>query len=180
MSMMPYEGLGASPDGDRATAVEPVPVSPLRDGIPSACKRLFSWAGAAGMLIVGIMMAVAGGAAMGQDISSWSAWITTAVATFVILGAIECFETRAVSKVERRWAMQFADMIAKDHRTEIRVEHAFQSIRPELDEIIAREVAQAIEARSGETAQQARSGTDESAVGIADAPKTTDQQAGRG
>jgi hypothetical protein len=30
------KGLGASPDGDRATAVEPVPVSPLRDGIPSA------------------------------------------------------------------------------------------------------------------------------------------------
>lgn len=29
---------GASPDGDRATAVEPVPVSPLRDGIPSAEK----------------------------------------------------------------------------------------------------------------------------------------------
>ena len=34
--MTAYEGLGASPDGDRATAVEPVPVSPLRDGIPSA------------------------------------------------------------------------------------------------------------------------------------------------
>lgn len=28
--------LCASPSGDRATAVEPVPVSPLRDGIPSA------------------------------------------------------------------------------------------------------------------------------------------------
>lgn len=28
--------MGASPEGDRATAVEPVPVSPLRDGIPSA------------------------------------------------------------------------------------------------------------------------------------------------
>jgi len=39
--------------------------------------------------------------------------------------------------------------------------------------------AQAIEARSGETAQQARSGTDESAV-RQDAPKGTDQQAGRG
>ena len=28
--------MGASADADRATAVEPVPVSPLRDGIPSA------------------------------------------------------------------------------------------------------------------------------------------------
>lgn len=31
--------MGASASADRATAVEPVPVSPLRDGIPSAGPR---------------------------------------------------------------------------------------------------------------------------------------------
>jgi hypothetical protein len=34
--MMMEQDMGASADADRATAVEPVPVSPLRDGIPSA------------------------------------------------------------------------------------------------------------------------------------------------
>lgn len=33
------EGVGASADADLATAVEPVPVSPLRDGIPSADRN---------------------------------------------------------------------------------------------------------------------------------------------
>ncbi len=32
---------GASADADRATAVEPVPVSPLRDGIPSAVELVW-------------------------------------------------------------------------------------------------------------------------------------------
>lgn len=33
------DDMGASGKPDRATAVEPVPVSPLRDGIPSAALR---------------------------------------------------------------------------------------------------------------------------------------------
>jgi hypothetical protein len=33
---MEHSDMGASANADRATAVEPVPVSPLRDGIPSA------------------------------------------------------------------------------------------------------------------------------------------------
>lgn len=47
-----YEGLGASAEADRATAVEPVPVSPLRDGIPSAWQHWHVCSPIAGQKIV--------------------------------------------------------------------------------------------------------------------------------
>lgn len=46
--MRNQQDKGASADADRATAVEPVPVSPLRDGIPSAAlETLREWLGLA-------------------------------------------------------------------------------------------------------------------------------------
>ncbi|WPZ05524.1 hypothetical protein [Pelagerythrobacter marinus] len=69
----------------------------------------------------------------------------------VILGAFENYAERARVKENDRWAQCLADMVMNETRTEINVVHKFKTIRPELDEIVRAEVAQAIEARRAET-----------------------------
>lgn len=72
-----------------------------------------------------------------------------AIGFVMLLGAMDARHEYAKSNERARWAELLAGMISKDSETTIRVEHAFNSIRPELDDLVKTEVALAIEARQG-------------------------------
>lgn len=158
---------GASSKLDRATVVEPVPVSPLRDGIPSA---------------------VPAGAVLTQDdfvsrVEEGGRQRKTTV-FYVIRGFWDSTFSPFVEEREYIWPLKILDYDGRPFVADVRGrENSFQDMLPnsynanfaffakaDADAYLA-SAAQAIEARRAETLGSAC----ESAVGIADAPTPSPQ-----
>jgi hypothetical protein len=160
------EDMGASPTGDRATAVEPVPVSPLRDGIPSASRQT-------GRIILGRLGTPLRNGSH-EVVLRWEARL---------LPARECEGGGWYSAhpTKRVWQVWYAPehKSAQPRFDKVASFHATDDLDAQLSEIAAREMqrygftrqAQAIETRRAETREAGFGAKHESAVGNADAPK---------
>jgi predicted benzoate:H+ symporter BenE len=154
-----------APSGYPAKPEPRFTVSALRAGIPNAVRGFIGWLGPFGVTIAGIFLLM-----VGVSVGDKPNIMISVVGGLMLLSSLEMSAERAKAKETERWAKLIADMISGEGSTTFEVKHTFASIRPELDELVATEVAQAIEARRAETAKTG-SVEDESAVASGDAPE---------
>lgn len=150
---------------DRAFVLRTAPkVAALWASIPNAVRSFTIWLGPFGVIILGMSLLMAGVSLDKPNIA------ISVAGGLMLFGAIEMHADRARGKEMARWAERIAMMLAGDDRyTTFKVEHTFQSLRPELDRLIDKKIASAIEAQRAETAQT-DSVADESAVASGETP----------
>jgi hypothetical protein len=150
---------------DRAARQSPSrSVSALRASIASAWRKFLAWSFPflAALLGGGLILVAADREGAGK-------LVAFVIGMLLVLGAMDAKADKARSKEMSIWASRLADMISSEGTTTFVVKHEFQSIRPELDELIAREVAQAMSAGTAET-QSGSGRKPASAVAESDAP----------
>lgn len=89
--------------------------------------------------------------------------IAAVVGAVFVAGGLEDVARAAKAKEQARWAKFLADMVAKEGATTFQINHQFENIRPQLDELVRSEVAQAT--RSCTQSQCARASAAASAGG---------------
>jgi hypothetical protein len=144
-------GRGASADADRAggpSDLSPQAVSAVPALIAGAARRFILWVGPFGVAIAAIFLLLVG-AAVGEKPSI----AICVLGGLMLLSALEMYAERARADERSKWATLIADMIAKKGSTTFKVTHTFESLRPQLDEIVEDLVARGMSARQGENSR---------------------------
>jgi len=109
--------------------------------------KFLTWLGPFGVAIAGIFLLLAGFFANPEKPSI----ALVILGGLMILSSFDMSAARAKAERDEHWAKFIWSLLGDSNEKTFTVMHKFPSIRPELDAIIAEEVAKAMEARRAET-----------------------------
>jgi hypothetical protein len=134
----------AMPDGPRSRRSGRAALRRLAGfatSIAIAARRVVRWFGPFGVAIAGMFLLM-----VGVSVGEKPLIAISVLGGLTLLSALELYGERARIKETERWAKLIAGMVSGEGSTTFEVKHTFASLRPELDELIAREVASAMSA----------------------------------